>query len=226
MEYNLNKGTVLDMAATMRKAVPGMKTSASLELISKMFKQPNWDTFCGLLTQSDNAAMLQEAKWARDFGWQKNAPVLVNPVTVYFDATSETLSPDWARVEVTQDLLNKIVELHTQVLRDNLTDVSYEWPADFDVSDQASDYHGADLFVGQDMISFKALMRKYDESVETRWVDISTIFNAIADRESKSDSHIWIDDNLIISGAGPAELARTLYYADVLDVSEDVIEAL
>lgn len=226
MEYNLNKGIVLDMAATMRKAVPGMKNSASLELISKMFKQPNWDTFCGLLTQADNAELSQETIWANRFGWQKNAPILAKPVKVYFDATSDTQNPVWACVDFSQELLNKIVELQTRVLRGNLTEVSYEWPVDFDVEAQSSNYYCADLFVSQDMLTFKALMRKYAESVETRWVDISTIFAAVSNPGSKSSSHLWIEDMVFISGACPIELVKALVDDEVLDISEEVIDAL
>ncbi|WP_087863539.1 hypothetical protein [Comamonas thiooxydans] len=228
MEYNLNKGTVLDMAATMRKAVPGMKTSASLELISKMFKQPNWDTFSGILNKADNTAAVIENKWKNDYGWVKQAPVLDKPVMIFFNANSDNDSeyPLWTSVELDQSLLDKIIELQTQCLRSGSNEIVVEWPADFDVNDQSSNYHAADLIVGSNSLQFKALMRRYDYSVESGWVEISRLLDAMAKPGSKDDDYIWLDNNLIMSRVDPVDLAKTLYDNEVIEVDEEVIDAL
>lgn len=234
MEINLNETTVRAMANRLRahlKASASVECSLSqsLESTAKMLGHKNWDTLIGILRKEEAPSEELERRrreWAA-FGWREKAPTVAKPFVFMWEAFACSEwgdGPQWARVEVTQELVNNIHRLQTECLEKALTRVEQSYVCEEWDNTEELRIRGDELVVDRHSFWLSAQPKYGDYAVETRMTDVKDFFDAIEQGEKASTVYLaWADGVLFKDGSCAKNFALSLL--DTGHLPEDFNEA-
>lgn len=237
MEINLNETTVRAMANRLRahlKASASVECSLSqsLESTAKMLGHKNWDTLIGIL-RKENAPSDELERRRREWasrGWREKPPKVAKPFVFMWEAfacyaLSEWGSgPQWARIVVTQDLVNDVHRLQTECLENALTRVERTYTCEEWQYAQELCIGGGSLVVDPYCFCMSAMSKYEDYAVETRTTDIKDFFDVIEQGERANSSDLaWAAGVLFKARRSAKNFA--LFLQDMGHLPEDFNEA-
>lgn len=211
MQFELNEENVRSMMQRLRSSVGHnvLGVSKAYEAVAHTLGYPNWDTLAGILKKP---SVIPEAPKA----YSVPKVVLASPVTLYLGAnqTGEwEQGPDWAKVVVTQKLLDSLLTTRQQVIEErqtritgSLAEAQNPGANQFGFSDitwDSSDNFRLEIgceevYVEKDRWWISINHRHSDSSTETYAMNFGEFLEALTcEQEFKSDSMLKKNDILL-----------------------------
>ena len=222
MNVTLSKKTATTMARTLRTQVPGMTHSYALETVSKMFGHPNWDTLSRLVKSSEKQSVPATPAHG----------LIQKPITFYLSAAAcgDTSGhpPEWAKVVLTQDLLNEIWTLHVEAkkLGSGIEDRS-QWELMLEWQPYGGHLRLGDpcLVATVDAVQFTSYPRHQNCAVETHLVNVTDLISVL--RGDPGTSSLGFAHGMLFADGGSAQsFARRLLDEGVIDINEVCIDKM
>lgn len=234
MEFQLNNAAVKDMVKVLRAEFPELKQTRGYEIVSKLFKQPNWDTLSGMLKASEQELSKQEADWVQRYGWCVKAPVIAEPIKLYAKAystgaTALMSAPDFGMVTLTQELLDLIHATQTRVLASGIDEstVSVATAIEWDTRGTAWRLSLPNMTVTEDTVYFVSYPKHANFAVETVQISLQALYAILAPKGRGTASLDWADGIIFADDADDVkEFARELLYDEVIDIDEACIDKM
>lgn len=228
MEIILNETSVRAMAHRLRthlrsSASVECSLAMSLESTAKMLGYKNWDTLIGMLRKEgtpEDVIARRLVEW-NHWGWRAKAPIVNKPFTFMWEASACSEwgeGPAWAKVEVTQELVNKIHRLQTQCLEQKFESTQVDYmPEEWNNGDEYR-IQGEKLVVDRMSFWLRGYPKHADHAVETRMIDIKDFFDVIEKGEQASTGYLaWADGVLFKDGSSAKNFAQGLVDDGCLD---------
>lgn len=234
MEFQLNNAAVKDMVKVLRAEFPELKQARGYEIVSKLFKQPNWDTLSGMLKASEQEMSKQEADWAQRYGWCIKAPVIAEPIKLYVKAystgaTAVMSAPDFGMVTLTQELLELIHATQTRVLASGIDESTVSVATAIEWDTRGTDWRLGlpNMTVTEDTVYFASYPKHANFAVETVEISLRELYAILAPKGRGTASLDWADGILFADDADDVkEFARELLLDDVIDIDEACIDKM
>lgn len=209
MQLNVNRTTVMAMAARLRRTlgVEAVTQSLSLEAVASALIGKNWDTLSGML-KSEAQPTPPSAKLA-----------LNKPVSLYvpvFSTAEYGESPSWACISLDDDFLEMLNHRKDLCLREKLGFIAADyyvenWDSEFDNSIEFED-----LYISKFGFWVRAVPKHTSDAFETRMISIEELLDTLA---SKTNGKClkWEKDVLIYTTDGNTKsLLEVLVNSDEL----------
>lgn len=233
MEITLNNATVKAMVKTLRAEVPGLKQSQGYEIVSKLFKQPNWDTLSALLTAEMGATQSREREWSDRYGWQQKAPVTAEPIKLYVRAYAQgdsnvASAPAYALITLSTELLELIHATQTRVLASGIEESTVN-AFDVEWDGRGTDWRlgSPSMTVSESTVMFTAYPKIANFAVETIQISLRQLYALLGGTVRGTGEMDWAAGMLFSSdGLDAKGFARELYVDEVIDIEEVCIDKM
>lgn len=215
---------IAGMAHTLRDHVPGMRVSKAYEAVSHMLGHSNWDTLSGLLK-----ADVVYSEGPDEFELALNA--LAKPVDFYLGAgvtgDDSPIAPDYAKVTLTRDLLEKIFEMQgTAHQAGNFSGtLGTAWPVSWQNDGAHLRLGVAQLVVEAFQFHFVSYPKNLNCAVQTTSVYIHDLVSVL--RGAGGTAELDFADNVLFAESNDVQdFARRLLDDGVVDINEAGIDKM